>query len=267
VKSIRVARLLAVTYLGLLIGVPLFLVFQRAFAEGWGAFVAAVNLPETLSAIRLTVIIAVIVTPLNLAFGIGAALVIVRRPSWGTKILNVLIDVPLAISPIVIGLMLELAYASNGWFGQHLALVGWQIMFSWPGIALASAVVSLPLVARSVIPVLEELGRSQEVTAETLGASPWYILRTITLPTIGGAALYGGTLTLARIIGEYGAVLIVSGNVALHTQTLTLNIAENFENYMPQQGFAGSALLALLSIVVLAALAALRRREGTLREN
>lgn len=265
--SSRRLRWLVVAYLGLLIGAPVFLVFQRALGSGWSAFVDAISSPETLSSIRLTVLVAVVATPLNVICGISVALAIVRRRTRYTRLLNTLLDVPLAISPIVIGLMLELAYASNGWFGRQLATVGWQIMFSWPGIMLASAVVSLPLVAREVIPVLEEIGETQELTAATLGAKKWRIFRTITLPTIRGAALYGGTLTLARVIGEYGAVLIVSGNVALHTQTLTLNIAENFENYMPQQGFAGSALLAVLSICVLLVLAALRRREESFREH
>lgn len=263
----RLLRFTVFAYIGLLIGVPLFLVFQRAFAEGWSAFITAINTAETKSAIRLTVIVALLVTPLNLAFGIAVALAIVRRPTRFSRAMNVVIDVPLALSPIVIGLMLELAYASNGWFGPQLAAVGWQIMFSWPGIAMASAVVSLPLVVREVVPILSELGTSQEATAATLGATRWQIFRTITLPSISSAALYGGTLTLARVIGEYGAVLIVSGNVALHTQTLTLNIAENFENYMPQQGFAGSALLAMLSILVMMALAGLRRRERIFYED
>jgi sulfate transport system permease protein len=262
----RFARWTVFAYIGILIGAPLLLVFQRAFVEGWSAFVTALSAPETLSAIRLTVIVALIATPLNVAFGIAIALVIVRRPSWFTRALNVIIDVPLAISPIIVGLMLELAYASNGWFGTQFAAWGWNVMFSWPGIVLASAVVSLPLVAREVIPVLHDVGTSQEETAATLGASPWQTFRGVTMASIGGAALYGGTLTLARVIGEYGAVLIVSGNVALHTQTLTLNIAENFENYMPQQGFAGSAVLALMSIVVLLTLTALRRRERTFHE-
>jgi len=260
-KSRHTLRLLVLAYIALLIGAPLFLVFQRAFADGWSAFVAAITTPETLSSIRLTVVVAFLVTPLNLVFGIAVSHAIVRHPSRFTKLMNSIIDVPLAISPIVIGLMLELAYAPNGWFGSQLAAVGWQVMFSWPGIALASAVVSLPLVVREIVPILTELGTSQEATAETLGASPWQVFRTITLPNIGSAALYGGTLTFARVIGEYGAVLIVSGNVALHTQTLTLNIAENFENYMPQQGFAGAALLAIFSIVVMIALAGIRRRE------
>lgn len=262
----RVARYLVFAYIGILIGAPLILVFQRAFLDGWGAFVTALSAPETLSAIRLTVIVALIATPFNVAFGIAIALAIVRRPSWFTRALNVIIDVPLAISPIIVGLMLELAYATNGWFGTQLAAWGFSVMFSWPGIVLASAVVSLPLVAREVIPVLYDVGTSQEETAATLGASPWQIFRSVTLASIGAAALYGGTLTLARVIGEYGAVLIVSGNVALHTQTLTLNIAENFENYMPQQGFAGSALLAMTSIAVLLILTALRRRERTFHE-
>jgi sulfate transport system permease protein len=172
----------------------------------------------------------------------------------------VLIDIPLAISPIVVGLILELAYAQNGWFGSTFSKLGWKVMFSLPGIVVASIFVSLPLVSRQVIPLLREIGDHQEQTAATLGAKPTRIFFTITLRSIAWACAYGVTLTLARVIGEYGAVLIVSGNIAMLTQTLTLNIGANFENFNGYQGFVGALLLALVSVLVLVVIGVARHR-------
>jgi sulfate transport system permease protein len=256
-------RLLVCLYVGFLVGAPVVVVFHGAFASGLHGVVTALTSADTAAAIRLTVITAALAVPLNIVFGTAASLAIVRKPSRFSRVLNRLIDLPLSISPIIIGLTLELAYASNGWFGPALATLGWNIMFSWPGIVMASAVVSLPLVVREVVPLLHEIGDHQEMTAETLGASKAYVLRSITLPALRHAVIYGALLTFARVIGEYGAVLIVSGNIAQHTQTLTLNIAENFENYMPQAGFAGAGLLASLSLFTMAALSLLRRTSRT----
>jgi sulfate transport system permease protein len=211
-------------------------------------------------AILLTAKVIVIAVPLNVMFGVGASLWIVRHPSRLSHVLDVLIDVPLAISPIVVGLVLELAYAQNGWFGPALASLGWRVMFSLPGIVIASIFVSLPLVSRQVIPLLREIGNHQEQTAATLGAKPTRIFFTITLRSIAWACAYGVTLTLARVIGEYGAVLIVSGNIALLTQTLTLNIGANFENFNAYQGFVGALLLALISVFALLIIGISRHR-------
>ncbi len=260
-------RIIAATYLVVLVGAPLYLVFHETFKSGWSAFWSALHEPQMLASIKLTLLIAVVVTPLNALFGIGASLAIVRHPSRWTKALDRLIDVPLALSPIFVGVMLELAYSAAGWFGSPLAAHGLRIMFSWPGIAMASAAVSLPLVSREIIPLLRELGETQEQTAATLGASARRTFFTVTLPAMKWAVAYGLLLTLARVIGEYGAVLVVSGNVAYQTQTLTLDIAENFENYNPAQGFTGAAMLATVSILALIILGIIKRRERASHEH
>jgi sulfate transport system permease protein len=248
-------------YVTVLIGAPLAFLFQQAFRRGWGAFWSALHDHAMDEALLLTAKVALIAVPLNVLFGVGVSLWIVRHPSRFSRILDRLVDVPLAISPIIVGLILELAYAQNGWFGPALATMGWHVMFSLPGIVMASIFVSLPLVSRQVIPLLRILGDHQEQTAATLGASPTRVFFTITLRSIAWAVIYGVTLTLARVIGEYGAVLVVSGNIALLTQTLTLNIGANFENYNAFQGFVGSVVLALMSIAVLLVLSIARQRE------
>ncbi len=254
-------RIGVLCYVGVLVGVPLAFLFQQAFRRGWGAFWTALHDHTMDSALILTAKVAVVAVPLNVLFGVGVSLWIVRHPSRFTRILDRLIDVPLAVSPIIVGLILELTYAQNGWFGSALSALGWRVIFSTPGIVMASAFVSLPLVSRQVIPLLRVIGDHQEQTASTLGASPVRIFCTITLRSIAWAVIYGVTLTLARVIGEYGAVLVVSGNIAVVTQTLTLNIGANFENYNSYQGFVGAVVLALMSVAVLLVLSIARQRE------
>lgn len=263
----RTIRVISVIYVAALIGAPLYLVFHETLIQGSHGLWISLHDPQMLAAMRLTAVIALVVTPFNVIFGVGASLAIVRRPTRWTRILDLGIDVPLAISPIIVGVMLELAYSFNGWFGAPLAEHGLRMMFSWPGIAMASAVVSLPLVSRELIPLLREIGESQELTAATLGAGTWRTFFTITLPAMRWALAYGLLLTLARVIGEYGAVLIVSGNVAFQTQTLTLNIGENFENYNHSLGFTGASLLALTSIIALFTLNIIKQRERSSREH
>lgn len=260
-RSRLILRCVVLFYIAALIGVPLIFVFQQAFLHGFGAFFSALRDPAMDHSILLTALVAVVAVPLNVLFGVGASLWIVRHPSRFTRVLDTVIDVPLAISPIIVGLVLELVYAQGGWFGAALAKLGWQVMFSFPGIVMASIFVSLPLVSRQVIPLLREIGDHQEQTASTLGAGPVRIFFSITLRSITWAAAYGVSLTLARVIGEYGAVLIVSGNIALVTQTLTLNIGANFDNFNNYQGFVGAVLLALSSIVLLLILGVARHRE------
>ncbi len=260
-RSKFILRSLVLLYIAALVGVPLFFVFQQAFIHGFGAFFSALRDQAMDHAILLTALVAVVAVPLNVIFGVGASLWIVRHPTRFTRVLDTVIDVPLAISPIIVGLVLELVYAQNGWFGSALAKLGWQIMFSFPGIVMASIFVSLPLVSRQVIPLLREIGDHQEQTASTLGAGPLRIFFTITMRSITWATAYGVSLTLARVIGEYGAVLIVSGNIALVTQTLTLDIGANFDNFNNYQGFVGAVLLAMASIVLLLVLGVARHRE------
>jgi sulfate transport system permease protein len=249
-----------VTYVGSLLALPLGFVFQQAFSHGWAQLWAALHDHAMDLAILLTAKVVVLAVPLNVLFGVGVSLWIVRHPSRVSRVLDVVIDVPLALSPIIVGLVLELAYAQNGWFGSTIAALGLRVMFSYPAIVLASVFVSLPLVSRQVIPLLREIGEHQEQTAATLGARPARIFFTITLRSIAWAAAYGVTLTLARVIGEYGAVLIVSGNIALVTQTLTLNIGANFESFNSYQGFVGALLLALFSVLVLTVIGVARHR-------
>ena len=260
-RSTLLLRIAVLVYVGVLIGVPLVFVFQQAFVHGLGAFWTALRDQQMDHAIVLTALVAMMAVPLNVLFGVGASLWIVRHPSRFSRVLDTVIDVPLAISPIIVGLVLELVYAQGGWFGPLLAKLGWRVMFSFPGIVMASIFVSLPLVSRQVIPLLRELGDHQEQTASTLGASPLRIFFTITLRSITWATAYGVSLTLARVIGEYGAVLIVSGNIALVTQTLTLDIGANFDNFNNYQGFVGAVLLAIASIVLLLILGVARHRE------
>lgn len=260
-RSPILLRFLVLAYVGLLIALPLGFVFQRSFAHGVGAFLSALRDPAMDAALLLTLKVALFAVPLNVIFGIGTSLWIVRHPSKLTRILDVLIDVPLAISPIIVGLMLELAYAQSGWFGSAFASWGLHVMFSLPAIVIASVFVSLPLVSRQVIPLLREVGTHQEDTAKSLGASPVRVFFTVTLRSITWAAAYGVSLTLARVIGEYGAVLIVSGNISQVTQTLTLNIGANFENFNDYQGFVGASLLSLASIALLIVLSTARYRE------
>jgi len=266
-KSPLWLRFAVIVYVLGLIGVPLGFVFQRMFAHGWSALVSAFSDPAMRSAMWLTVRVVVVAVPVNTVVGVGVALWIVRHPSWRSRLIDRVIDVPLAISPIIIGLMLELAYATNGWFGRAEAALGLHIIFSYPGIVLASVFVSLPLVSRQLIPLLREIGDHQEQTAASLGAGPVRIFLTITMRSILWATAYGVSLTTARVLGEYGAVLIVSGNITGLTQTLTLNIGSNFENYDAFQGFVGAGVLATTSVLILLVLGVARHRERKRHEH
>jgi len=258
-------RVAVLTYLALLVGLPVGYLFYNAFSSGFGAFWHEVTQPAAVSALGLSAKIALVVVPVNTVVGIGAALLLARRRFVGRRFLDLTFDVPIAVSPIIIGVALFFAYAPLGsWFGPWLARHGIMAVFSPLGIALASAAVSLPYVLRSVLPVLVELGDTQEVAARTLGAGAWRRFLTITLPAIRWGVFYGVTLTLARTLGEFGAVLIVSGNRS-NTQTMTLYIANAWENNANElQSFAGAVVLASISIVVLVVLSILRSREKSL---
>jgi sulfate transport system permease protein len=260
-RSSRLLRIAVLGYVGALVALPLFFVFQQVFSHGLSTLATALTNHEMDKALWLTLRVALVAVPLNVAFGVGVSLWIVRHPSKLTHVIDTLIDVPLAVSPIVIGLSLELAYAQNGWFGRPFAAWGLHLMFNYWAIVLASVYVSLPLVSRQVIPLLREVGTHQEQTAQTLGAGHIRVFFTVTMRSITWATAYGVSLTLARVIGEYGAVLIVSGNIGYVTETLTLNIGNNFENFTPYQGFVGAGLLAVSSIFVLLVLGLARHRE------
>jgi sulfate transport system permease protein len=224
-------RFAALTYLMLLLVLPVGLVFYRTFQHGLEPVWNAMTDPDFLHALWLTLLIALIAVPLNTIFGVACALVLVRQRFRGKAVLNALVDLPFALSPVVVGLALFLVYARTGWFGPWLDAHGIQIVFALPAMVLATIFVSLPFVVREVVPVLREIGTEQEEAAWTLGASPLATFRRITLPAIRWGVTYGVVLTTARCLGEFGAVSVVSGNLIGKTQTLTLHVNNRFQAF------------------------------------
>jgi sulfate transport system permease protein len=253
-------RVVALAYLAALLLVPVGLVLGRTFEHGLAPVWRAVTTPAAIHAFWLTIEVAAIAVPLNAAFGVVAALALVRGRFPGKRLLDALVDLPFAVSPVVIGLALILVYGSSGWFGTWLVSHGVQVIFATPGIALATVFVSLPFVAREVVPVLAEVGDDQEQAAATLGASGWQTFWRITLPSIRFGLAYGIVLSTARAIGEFGAVSVVSGNLAGRTQTLTLLVEQRFQGFDVAGAYAASALLAALALVTLAVLTVLNPR-------
>jgi sulfate transport system permease protein len=253
-------RGLAFFYLAAILLGPLLLVFYRTFENGFGAAWAALSTAETVNAFKLTLIITAIAVPLNTVFGIACALAIVRRRFPGKGIVNAFVDLPLALSPVVVGLALFLLYGRDGWFG-FLGDHGIQILFSLPAMVIATIFVSLPFVAREVVPTLREIGDEQEQAARTLGASPWQTFRRITLPAIRWAVVYGVILTTARCLGEYGAVAVVSGRLQGETETATLRVEERYESFDLAGAYAISIVLALIAVLVLVAMTVIRPKE------
>lgn len=254
-------RFAALGYLAALLVVPVGLVVQRAFADGVDEFLAAITTPEALHALWLTLIIALIAVPANTVFGVLCALAIVRRKFRGHGLVNSVVDLPLALSPVVVGLALVLVYGRNGWWGGWLIDNGFQVIFALPGMVLATIFVSLPFVVREVVPVLREIGDEQEEASATLGASSWQTFWRVTLPAIRWGIAYGVVLTTARALGEFGAVTVVSGRIAGRTETMTLHVEERFQAFEVQDAYASSVVLALLAVVTLLALTLLRKDE------
>lgn len=241
----------AIAYLGVILFIPAINVFVQAFEKGVGPFLDNLTEPAFVHAAQLTVLIALIVVPINAVFGLCAAWVIARHQFRGRTFLISLLDIPFAVSPVVAGLMIVLLYGRNGWFGPLLNTLNIKIIFAMPAMVLASAFITLPFVAREVIPVLEEAGSDQEEAAKTLGASDWQIFWRVTLPNIRWGLLYGLILTNARVMGEFGAVSVVSGNIARKTQTLPLFVEEAYKQYQTQAAFSAAVLLAFLAVVTL----------------
>jgi len=257
-------RVVALGYLAALLVLPVGLVFWRAFEPGLGSAWEAVTTPEAQHAFWLTLIAVLIAVPVNTVFGIAAAMVLVRHGRFfGRGFLNTVIDLPFAISPVVVGLALILVYGNDGWVGGWLAERGIQVIFSTPGIILATIFVSLPFVVREVMPVLREVGTDQEEAAATLGASWWQTFRRITLPTIRWGVAYGVVLTTARALGEFGAVSVVSGHLVGRTETATLFVEQRFQRFDLAGAYAASVVLAVLAVAVLLSMNLLRRREVT----
>jgi sulfate transport system permease protein len=253
-------RALALGYLALLLLLPVAMVFYRTFEHGLAPVLSAIEAPNFQHAVWLSIELVAIAVPLNTAFGIGVALLMERGRFRGRGLLGLLIDLPFAISPIVVGLALVLVYGEAGWFGRWLSEHGIQVIFSVPGMVLATAFVSLPFVARETMPVLRELGTDAEQAAATLGASPWQTFRRITLPAIRWGVVYGVVLTTARALGEFGAVSVVSGRIEGQTQQLPLYVQDRFENFDPAGAYTAAVVLALLALGTLLAMNLLARR-------
>jgi sulfate transport system permease protein len=252
-------RVLALGYLAVLLLVPVGLVFWRTFEHGLMPVWDSITTPAAISAFWLTITVAAIAVPLNTIFGVLCAMALARGRFRGKAMLNALIDLPFAISPVVIGLSLVLVYGRGGWLGD----LPFQVIFAVPGIVLATIFVSLPFVVREVTPVLLEIGDEQEEAASTLGANRWQTFRRITLPAIRWGIAYGVVLSVARCIGEFGAVSVVSGKISGETDTLTLLVEKRFANFELAGAYAASALLALIALVTLLAMTRLNRRRDT----
>ena len=247
-------RVVALGYLALLLVVPVGMVFYRALENGIGPAWDAVTTPPAQHAFYLTCLIAGIAVPLNAIFGVACAYILARYEFRGKRVLDALIDLPFAISPVVVGLALILVWGRDGWLGST------EVIFSTPGMVLATIFVSLPFVVREVEPVLREEGVEQEQAARTLGANGLQILRRITLPTIRWGLTYGVILATARALGEFGAVAIVSGKVSGRTETLTLYVEDRFQSLDLAGAYAAALVLALVAVAVLALMTLLQRR-------
>ena len=255
-------RTLGLGYLTLLLLTPLVMIFFKTFEHGIGPPLDAVTSPDGLHALKLTLIMVAVAVPLNTVFGIGCALLLVRHRWKGNAVIDSVINLPFAISPIVIGLSLFLLYGTGGWFGPALSEAGIKILFSPPGMILASVFVSLPFVVRETVPVLQEIGTDQEQAASTLGANAWQTFWRITLPAIRWGVAYGVVLTTARVLGEFGAVTIVSGSISGQTQTLPLFVEKQFEEFNFAGAYGASLLLAVLALSTLLVMNLLKRKEA-----
>jgi sulfate transport system permease protein len=254
-------RGIALVYLLALLIVPVGIVFSRTFQHGFGPFWDAITAPNATHAFRVTLEVAFFAVICNSVFGLVAAMLIARHRFPGRGALNALIDLPLAVSPVVVGLALILVYGRFEPIGRFLDSHGVKVIFSLPGMVLATIFVSLPLLVRELVPVLEEIGTDQEQAAWTLGASGMQTFRRVTLPAIRWALAYGIVLTLARCLGEFGAVAVVSGGLVGKTQTLTLYVQQEFQNFDPVGAYSAAFVLAVIAILALIVINVIRPKE------
>ncbi|MBD2654240.1 sulfate ABC transporter permease subunit CysW [Synechocystis sp. FACHB-383] len=264
-KTFKIKYLLIILvlfYLVLVLLLPAIAVFYEAFHKGIEPFLAAMGDRNFQSALQLTVVMALISVPLNTVFGLCAAWVLARNQFPGRALFLSILDLPFSISPVVAGLMIVLLYGKDGWIGSWFAALDVQILFAVPGMAIATIFVTLPFVAREVIPVLEELGPEQEEAARTLGAKDWQIFWRVTLPNIRWGLLYGVLLTNARAMGEFGAVAVVSGSILGKTSTLPIFVEQEYKNYQTEAAFGAAVVLALLAVVTLVVKEILEQRTG-----
>lgn len=237
------------------------MVMYEAFRSGWHVYLSSITEPDALSAIKLTLLVAAIAVPLNLIFGLAAAWSVTKFEFVGKRLLMTLIDLPFSVSPVIAGLIFILLFGSEGWFGDALASAGIQIVFSVPGIVLATVFVTFPFIARELIPLMQSQGTDEEEAARVLGASGWRIFYSITLPNIKWALLYGVILCNARAMGDFGAVSVVSGHIRGLTNTLPLHVEVVYNEYQFTAAFACASLLALLAIVTLVIKEILQRNQ------
>lgn len=259
-------RVVALLYVLGLVALPVASVVQHTFADGLAPVLDVLASEDFLAAARLTAQVAGAAVVLNTLFGVGMGILLVRYRFPGRRLLSAVIDLPVSISPVVVGVALILVYGTTGWFGPALQDAGVRVIFSVPGMVMATVLVSLPLVLREIVPTLEEAGIEQEQAAQSLGANAWQRFWRVTLPTIRWAVAYGVVLSLARSLGEFGAVRVVSGSVAGESQTLTLFVNDSYQEFGPdaqRAAFAAAFVLMAVAVVLIVVIAALRPREET----
>ena len=254
--------LIAVAFMLVFLLLPLAVVFTEALAKGVHTFFVAITQPEARSSIRLTLLVAAMVVPMNIVFGIAAAWAVARFEFRGKALLGALIDLPFSVSPVIAGLIYVLLFGAQGWFGPWLNAHGIRIIFAVPGLVLASVFVTLPFVARELIPLMQAQGSEDEEAARVLGANGWQMFSRVTLPNIRWALLYGVLLCNARAMGEFGAVSVVSGHIRGLTTTMPLEVEMRYNEYDYAGAFAVASLLALLALLTLAIKTALEWRYG-----
>jgi sulfate transport system permease protein len=260
-----ILRLIAVGYVLALVALPVGTVVQHTFSSGAGPVLDALQSPDFVAAIKLSAVVAGFSVVINTLFGVGMAILLVKYRFPGRRLVNAIIDLPISISPVVVGIALILVYGRNGWFGSGLENAGFQVIFATPGMVLATVIVALPLVVREVIPVLEEAGTEQDQAAQSLGANGIQRLWRITLPTITWALAYGVVLSLARSLGEFGAVRVVSGSVSGESQTVTLFVNDRYNEFGPTaqlESFAAAFVLMVIAVICIVVIAVLRPKES-----
>ena len=258
----RLPRLIGLTYLFLLLAAPVAMIAYRTFEDGLTPVIDSLTTAEAQHAFWLTFVMVAVTVPLNTIFGVVTALLMVRKSFRGKAIMNALIDLPFAVSPVVVGLALILAYGNNSDIGGWLLENGIQVIFTPLGMILATIFVSLPFVVREVIPVLKEIGTEQEEASETLGANSWQTFWKVTLPAIKWGVAYGVVLTTARALGEFGAISVVSGKLVGKTETLTLRVEERFQHFDLTGAYAASMVLAVMALATLLAMNIFKKEDS-----
>jgi sulfate transport system permease protein len=258
----KLPRVIALTYLGLLLAAPVAMIMFRTFEDGIQPVIDSLTTAEAQHALWLTFLMVIIAVPLNTVFGVVMALLMVRKRFPGKWFMNALIDLPFAVSPVIVGLALILAYGNNSDIGGWLVDHGIEVIFTPLGMILATVFVSLPFVVREVIPVLKEIGTEQEEASETLGANSWQTFWKVTLPAIRWGVAYGVVLTTARALGEFGAVSVVSGKLSGKTETLTLRVEERFQHFDMIGAYSASMVLAVMALATLLAMNIFKKEDS-----